>query len=299
MTGDYEIYFDDGCWQRSGVQSPGPQRKHTWLRMLLTVVIGYLLIVLVVAIFQRRLIYVPTRLDAQTALTAATQNGFVPWQSASGEAIGWRMSGSGVSTASVLVVHGNAGSAGDRDYLARPICQAADVDVFVLEYPGYGARAGAPSRKSFNAAAEAAFALLPSDKPRYVVCESIGAGVGTHLAKAHPTEVAGLALFVPYHRLAWVAQRQMPLLPAGWLLRDRFAPSEDLQSYRGPVKIVVAERDEIIPAESGRRLFESYAGPKDLLIVSGARHNEVTEQTPEWWREVLKFWQSHQKPATP
>ena len=266
--------------------------------MLLTVVIGYLLIVLVVAIFQRRLIYVPTRLDAQTALTAATQNGFVPWQSASGEAIGWRMSGSGVSTASVLVVHGNAGSAGDRDYLARPICQAADVDVFVLEYPGYGARAGAPSRKSFNAAAEAAFALLPSDKPRYVVCESIGAGVGTHLAKAHPTEVAGLALFVPYHRLAWVAQRQMPLLPAGWLLRDRFAPSEDLQSYRGPVKIVVAERDEIIPAESGRRLFESYAGPKDLLIVSGARHNEVTEQTPEWWREVLKFWQAHQNPAS-
>lgn len=281
------------------MQSSGPQRKHTWLRMLLTVVIGYLLIVLVAAVYQRRMIYVPTRLDAPTATLTATQNGFVPWRNPAGAVIGWRMSGRGVSAASVLVVHGNAGSAGDRDYLAQPISQAADVDVFVLEYPGYGARPGSPSRTSFIAAAEDAFASLPADKPRYVVCESIGAGVGTHLAKAHPTEVAGLVLFVPYHDLAWVAQRQMPLLPAAWLLRDRYMPAEDLKSYRGPVKIVVAERDEIIPVESGRRLFNAYAGPKDLLVVPDARHNEVAEQPPEWWREVLKFWQQHQPQPAP
>lgn len=261
--------------------------------MLLTIVSGYLLIVVIVACFQRRMIYVPTRLDETTARATATENGFLPWTNGSGEFIGWRMAGSGVSTASVLIVHGNAGFAGERDYLARPISEAG-MDVFVLEYPGYGARQGSPSRDSLLAAAGEAFATLPADKARYVVCESIGAGVGTHLAKTHSGEVSGLALFVPYHRLAWVAQRQMPLLPAGWLLRDRYAPADDLKSFQGPVKVVVAEQDEIIPAESGRRLFESYTGPKDLEIVPRARHNEVTEQTPEWWREVLKFWQTHQ-----
>ena len=35
------------------------------------------------------------------------------------------------------------------------------VDVFVLEYPGYGARSGTPSRASIMAAAEEAFQLLP------------------------------------------------------------------------------------------------------------------------------------------
>lgn len=200
------------------------------------------------------------------------------------------------TTPCVLIVHGNAGFAADRDYPARPIHDATNVDVFVLEYPGYGAREGSPSKASLVAAAEEAFASLSAGVPRYIVCESIGAGVGTHLAKVHPGEVAGLVLFVPYHRLSWVAQRQMPWLPAGWLLRDRFAPEDDLKSYHGPVKIVVAEHDEIIPAEAGRRLFESYAGPKDLLVVNGARHNDVAEQPPEWWREVFDFWRTDALP---
>jgi uncharacterized protein len=75
-------------------------------------------------------------------------------------------------------------------------------------------------------------------------------------------------------------------------LRDRFEPAEDLKAYRGPVKIVVAEHDEIIPAEAGQRLFESYVGPKDLQVVSGARHNDVAEQSPEWWQGVFAFWET-------
>ncbi|HEX5219374.1 MAG TPA: alpha/beta hydrolase, partial [Verrucomicrobiae bacterium] len=250
-------------------------------------------VILLVALFQRRLIYVPARLSPSVAESSATQNGFLPWRNQANELIGWQMPANGASTGVVLIVHGNAGFAGDRDYLARPIHDAAMVDVFVLEYPGYGARAGSPSRASFIKAAEEAFALLPAGKPRYLVAESLGAGVATHLAKAHAPEVAGMALFVPYHSLAWVAQRTMPLLPAGLLLRDRFEPAEDLKSYQGPIKVVVAENDEVIPAEAGRRLFESYDGPKDLKVFAQARHNEVAEQSPEWWQGVFAFWETN------
>lgn len=270
----------------------GRPRKN-WLRMLLTIIIGYALVILFVALFQRRLIFVPARLPSAVAESTSRQNGFVPWHNAAKEFIGWQMPASGSSTSVVLIVHGNAGFAGDRDYLARPIRDAAAVDVFVLEYPGYGARSGSPSKASFISAAEEAFALLPAGKPRYIVAESLGAGVATHLAKAHAPEIAGMALFVPYHSLAWVAQRTMPLLPAGLLLRDRFIPAEDLKSYQGPIKVVVAENDEVIPAEAGRRLYESYDGPKDLKVFSQARHNEVAEQSPEWWREVFAFWETN------
>ena len=261
--------------------------------MLWAIIIGYALVILAVALFQRRLIYVPAKLTAALAESTARENGFVPWRNSANEIIGWQIPASGATTGVVLIVHGNAGFAGERDYLARPIHGAAAVDVFVLEYPGYGARPGAPSRNTFVAAAEEAFALLPTGKPRYVVGESLGAGVATHLAKAHAPEVAGMVLFVPYHSLAWVAQRTMPLLPAGLLLRDRFAPADDLKSYQGPIKVVVAENDEVIPAEAGRRLFESYDGPKDLKVFSKARHNEVTEQSIEWWREVFAFWEAN------
>jgi pimeloyl-ACP methyl ester carboxylesterase len=192
-----------------------------------------------------------------------------------------------------LITHGNAGCALDRGYLAGPIHDAAPVDVYVLEYPGYGAREGSPDKRSILAAADEAFGLLPNGLPKYLVSESIGAGVACHLAGTHPREVAGLMLFAPYHDLASVAQRRMPFLPAYLLLLDRFNPAEDLKHYHGPVKFVVAGADEIIPSGSGRQLFADYSGPKTLQIIPGAHHNEVAEQSPEWWKEVFSFWQQN------
>jgi pimeloyl-ACP methyl ester carboxylesterase len=164
-----------------------------------------------------------------------------------------------------------------------------------LEYPGYGARGGSPSIKSWLAAGEAAFGLLPKDKPVYLVSESIGAGVAAHLARTYPQKVAGMVMFVPYDSLPSLAQSKMPLLLPYFFLRDRYLPAEWMKDYRGPVKVVLAERDEIIPPKFGQRLFDSYAGPKDLQIIPGARHNEVAEQSPEWWGEVMTSWAKNQK----
>jgi pimeloyl-ACP methyl ester carboxylesterase len=267
-------------------------------RVLQLLLIVYLLIVLAVMLFQRRLIYFPTKIPAGLVVQAAAEHGFVPWKNPSGQIIGWKLPAASAPAASVLIVHGNAGSAIDRDYLARPIHDAAPVDVYVLEYPGYGARVGSSSRQTLFAAGEEAFGLLPAGRPKYLVSESIGAGVASHLAGAHPGEVAGLMLFAPYHDLASVAQRQMPFLPAYFLLLDRFNPAADLGNYHGPVKMVVAGADEIIPAGSGRKLFAEYRGPKDLQVIPGARHNDVAAQSSDWWKQIFWFWEQN-PPANP
>jgi len=64
----------------------------------------------------------------------------------------------------------NAGCAIGRDYL-RSGSRRGGRGCFVLEYPGYGARAGSPGKKSFMARREA-FQLLPAGSPKYVVSES-------------------------------------------------------------------------------------------------------------------------------
>jgi pimeloyl-ACP methyl ester carboxylesterase len=275
---------------------PKPNWWKPSLRVLLTLAIIYILFALVVMCLQRRLIYFPRTIPPALAEPAAAELGFVPWRNPSDKIIGWKLPATSSPVASVLITHGNAGCAIDRGYLAGPIHDAAPVDVYVLEYPGYGSREGSPDKRSLLAAAEEAFGLLTNGLPKYLVSESIGAGVACYLAKTHSTEIAGLALFMPYHDLASVAQRKMPLLPAYLLLLDRFNPAECLRAYRGPVKIVLAGADEIIPVESGRRLFEGYQGPKNLQIIPGAHHNEVAEQSPEWWQEVFSFWQQN-RPA--
>lgn len=262
--------------------------------MLITVFFASAALCICGCAMQRRLLYYPTKLPPDVALQGATASGFIPWKDGSGQIIGWEMPANGTSIGSVLIVHGNAGWAGDRGYLAQPIHEATNADVFVLEYPGYGAREGAPSKKNFDAAAEEAFRLLPSGRPKYIVSESIGTGVACDLAKEHPEEVAGMALIAPYHNLASVAQHTIWFLPTYFLLIDRFNPEESLKNYHGPVKFVVAGADETISPLSGIRLFRSYAGPKDLQIIAGAHHNEVAEQLPDWWKKVFFFWKENE-----
>ena len=267
--------------------------KKSSRRILFAVVIAYFFLCACVYLLQRSLLYFPAKIPAEVVVSSGVEHGFVPWKNPSGGIIGWKISASGSATGSVLIIHGNAGCAIGRDYLAQPIHAAADVDVFVLEYPGYGARAGSPGKNSFMAAAEEAFQLLPTNSPRYVVSESIGAGVACALAQNHPQALAGMALLVPYHNLASVAQRRMWFLPAYFLLRDRFNPEACLRGYHGPVKFVLAGADEVIGPESGLRLYESYGGLKELQVFPGAHHNDVSGQPAVWWREVFSFWRQH------
>jgi len=261
------------------------------VQLLLTLLALYVLLALFVMLVQRKLIYLPTKFSPQMAAQLARQEGFMPWRGATDAIIGWHLPAKSPPTASVLIAHGNAGSALNRGYIAEPIHALGGIDVFVLEYPGYGARNGSPSMSSFLAAAEQAFAVLPTNRPVYIVAESLGAGVAAHLAKTHGARVSGLLFFAPYDDLAAVGQRQMPFLPVKLLMRDRFTPAEWLKDYRGPVKVVLAEADTIVPATFGQRLYDSYAGPKSIEVIRGAGHNDIAEQTPEWWKQIFSFWE--------
>ena len=265
-----------------------------FFRVLPLILIAVFLIFFGLMYFQRRLIYFPTKIPAAVIGQVAREHGFLPWATPAGEVIGWKVPAEAAARGSVLIVHGNAGCAVGRDYLAQPIHHAAEgrLDVFVLEYPGYGARPGSPSKASLVAAAEEAFQLMPAGGPKFVVSESIGTGVAAELAKRHPSEIAGMVMLVPYHNLAAVAQRMFWFLPAYFLLLDRFDPETCLKGYRGPVKFVVAGADEILGSATGLRLHGSYQGPKELQVFDGAGHNEVSGQPPAWWRETLALWRS-------
>ena len=261
-------------------------------RTLLAGLCGYALLVLPGCAWQRELLYYPARHSLADGKVFASKNGFEPWADSCGEVIGWKYPASRTATGSVLVVHGNAGSALGRNYFAEPIHQAGAFDVFVLEYPGFGARSGSPSKTCWLRAGEEAYALLPKDRPIYLVSESLGTGVAAHLAKLHPKEIGGMAMFAPYNSLPSLAQNKVPLLLPYFFLVDRFEPAAWMKDYRGPVQFTIAGGDKVIPPKFGQRLHDGYAGPKRLFVVPGAAHNEVAAQAPGWWQEVFVFWQN-------
>jgi uncharacterized protein len=268
----------------------------TWVsRMLLIPAVVYLVVLALFVVFQRRLIYYPTTLAPGVAEQVARDAGSVPWRNAAGHIIGWQWPGYQSTADAVLIVHGNAGSALDRDYLAAPLRHAAAVDVFVLEYPGYGVRAGVPTEPSLLAASDEALRLLAARRRVFLVSESLGAGAAAHLAATDPDRVSGMLLFAPYTSLVAVAQKLLPFLPMRLLMRDRFDAAQWLGNYHGPVAVVLAGADEVIGPELGRRLYDGYAGPKRLQTIAGARHNDITSQPPAWWKDVFLFWEHHQQ----
>jgi pimeloyl-ACP methyl ester carboxylesterase len=240
--------------------------------------------------FQRRLLYFPARLSEPDAVALARRLGLEPWRSREGALLGWRGSPAPSPRARVLVFHGNAGSALDRAYYAAALVPRG-LSVSILEYPGYGARAGAPSEDAIAAAAVEAVDALAAEGPEPVLLlgESLGSGVAARAARLRPTAVRGVFLVTPFARLADVARLHYPFLPT-FLLRDRWAPVDDLEQFPGPTAILVAGRDEVVTADQGRALFAALRGAKRLWEQPGATHNglDLRPESP-LWDEVMAF----------
>ncbi|WP_254776619.1 alpha/beta hydrolase [Lysobacter sp. cf310] len=173
-----------------------------------------------------------------------------------------------------------------RDQLARLF---PDRSVYLLAYRGFGASDGQPSEAalfgdalSFYDRVRAAHPGQPID----VIGCSLGSGVASHVASQRP--VARLALVTPFDSLASVAQSHYPLLPVGWLVRDRFESARWLAGYRGPTLVVRAGLDQVIPAGNTDRLIAALATPPTVVALSQADHSSIGAQ-PAFEQALREF----------
>jgi len=282
--------------ESGGLWTARPTALTRLWHVLRVVILVWLGLLGFVALTQRSMLYYPSHNDPAPLERAANAQGFEPWKNQQGETIGYRSLPSPDDTRAplaVLVFHGNAGYAVHRaDYATILRAAAPDraVSVCILEYPGYGARGGSPSQEAFLTAASDALSAIPADNPVIILGESIGTGVASATVAKHPERVSGLLLLTPFDSLANVAQHHYPLLPVRWIMRDRYPSEEWLKSYRGPVAIILAANDTIVPAKFGQQLYDSYAGPKKLIIADQADHNDLLHTLPpSAWQEALTF----------
>ena len=228
--------------------------------------IGLVLVVVGCRSLERRLLFFPTHQPPDNRLT--------PWIK-DGRTIGYaRVVASPKNV--WLMLHGNGGQASDRAY-ALPCFPPRD-SVYILEYPGYGNRAGRPSAKVFNEAAEEAYRFLRTSFPFEPVCvaaESIGSGPAAQLAGLNqpPDKIV---LVVPFDKLSNVAKDHYPSLVVGLLLSNEWDNVKALSSYKGPLEIYAAKDDTIIPVKHASALAAAVANAKFVQIEGG--HNDWSQQ---------------------
>jgi len=259
-------------------------------RVVLYGAVVYALMVASVYIWQRRLLYLP---DVYKPSDRDVQSvGLRFWPASDATYRGFTSAAvSDNAKGTVIVFHGNAGAAMHRSYYVRAL-ERLGYRIVLAEYPGYGGRPGSPSEKALVSDARETVQLAYENfgGPLFLWGESLGGGVVAGVVTEPPAPVAAVILLTPWDTLPKLAQTLYWYLPARWLVRDQYDNIRNLQSFKRRVALLMAERDDIIPARHSRRLYDSLSESKRLWVFKGAGHNSwPTNPAETWWREVMDF----------
>jgi uncharacterized protein len=192
----------------------------------------------------------------------------------------------------IVVFHGNAGTAADRTYYVEALAPLG-YRIVLAEYPAYGGRTGKLGETAFvrDGRETVRLAFEQFGGPLFLLGESLGAGVAAAVARDCPVKLHGILLMTPWDTLTAIAQATFPYLPVRLLLTDSYDSIGNLRSFDGRIAVVGAERDDIIPIRHANALYESLPGPaKRMWTVHGAGHNNWPAVVgPQWWKEVMEF----------
>jgi len=187
---------------------------------------------------------------------------------------GTRMYVSTTTGPTIVLYHGNAGSACDRYFYAAEFTQAG-YGYIIVEYAGFSNDIREPSHELIKKDVENVISYLQSKniEESIVVGESIGTGFATHHAHLDPPE--RLLLISPFTNLSDIAKERFWFYPTSLLVDDALDNVASLKNYSGEVTIIHGTDDSIIPYKLGRQLFESITTEKNFISITGVGHNDL------------------------
>jgi hypothetical protein len=248
--------------------------------------------------FQRRRMFLPERYPEGTWDPGAVGLDFEDLWFESGDGValhGWWLPAR-AAKCTVLYCHGQTGALGSQVPVLEQLTRRLRANVFAFDYRGYGRSGGSPDEKGLYRDVRAAHRQLTEgigEDPRRVVLfgHSLGGAVAIDAALEVP--VAGLVAQATFTQMRDMAKSFYPNVPLHLVTRNHFRSIDKVGRIAVPKLFVHGERDDKVPLEIGRRLYEAAAEPKEWLALPRRGHHDlVTRGGMPYWLRLLAFCQA-------
>lgn len=175
----------------------------------------------------------------------------------------------------VLFFHGNAGNISHR-LESIEIFHRLGLNVFIIDYRGYGQSEGKTTEQGTYQDAEAAWKYLNdaqgiSGQQIIIFGRSLGASIAAWPVSKH-TPVA-LIIESGFTSVPAMGQRLYPFLPIHWLTHFKYDTRQYVKRISCPVMVAHSKNDEITPYAEGREIFAAAPENKQFLALRGG-HND-------------------------
>ena len=178
----------------------------------------------------------------------------------------------------LLWFHGNAGNINHRLGNIKMLHERVPVNVFIIDYRQYGRSEGKISEKGTYIDARAALAHLHSQKEinqEKIIFfgRSLGSAVAVELALKE--KCRALILETPFTSILEMGKKLYPFLPVSLLLKTKYDSLSKIRNIKVPILIMHGDKDDLVPFEHGKRLYDMANEPKEFYTIPGAGHNDT------------------------
>ena len=208
---------------------------------------------------------------------------------------GWYCAGVARARGSIVYLHGIADNRGSA---SGPIARFTrqGYDVIAYDSRAHGLSGGTACTYGYYERQDLLRVLDTSaTRPIVLVGTSLGAAVAIQAA-AEDSRISGVVAAEVFSDLETIARERAPFFVWDQLIRDAFRVAEkraafDVESaspraaaprVRVPVLLLHGGADTDTPPAHSQRVYAALPGPKRLILVPGARHNETLGHADAW-----------------
>lgn len=193
----------------------------------------------------------------------------------------------------LFYLHGNGGNLSHR-LPQISLFHELGVNIFIVDYRGYGLSTGRPSEKGIYTDAQTSYdylkATLKIPANRIILFgESLGTAVAVHLAEKN--QVRAIILAGGFTSAAQLSRRVYPFLPT-FFLTSRFDSLSVIDKIQVPKLFIHSVNDEIVPFDMGLKLFQAAAAPKEFFEIHGGHNDAFVTDRENLKKRMHAFFES-------